>query len=411
MNLKKAVMYGAGNIGRGFIGALFSQAGYTVTFVDIADEVVDRLNREHRYPVRMITNAGHEDVEITNVDAVHGENIKEVADKIAAADIMATAVGAPVLKYIVPNLAAGLKKRFASGTRPLNIIICENLMDADKILADMLLAELSNDEQVLFKQSVGLVEASIGRMVPVQTPQMQDGEPLRVCVEPYGYLPVDKAAFKGAIPDIKNMVPYEPFDFYLKRKLYIHNMGHAVCAYLGKYHQYSYIYETIENADIQLMVHHAMLESARALSKKYNVPLAGITEHIDDLIFRFHNQALLDTCDRVGADPKRKLGLDDRLIGAALLCLDQEVIPAHICIGIGGAIFDYIEDHQLDQTTDQAAVILREISGLNQDGARNEQLLFEYALNMYKLFQQERTADDLRQQAMLMIAAHSGDII
>jgi len=41
--MKKAVMYGAGNIGRGFIGALLSQSGYEVTFVDVAQPVVAAL--------------------------------------------------------------------------------------------------------------------------------------------------------------------------------------------------------------------------------------------------------------------------------------------------------------------------------------------------------------------------------
>jgi len=60
----KAVMYGGGNIGRGFIGALLSQSGYEVTFVDVVDAVVDTLNREHKYPVRILSNDGHKDVEV-----------------------------------------------------------------------------------------------------------------------------------------------------------------------------------------------------------------------------------------------------------------------------------------------------------------------------------------------------------
>jgi mannitol-1-phosphate 5-dehydrogenase len=50
--MKKAVMYGAGNIGRGFIGQLFSESGYHVVFIDIADSVVDRLNKDGCYPVK-----------------------------------------------------------------------------------------------------------------------------------------------------------------------------------------------------------------------------------------------------------------------------------------------------------------------------------------------------------------------
>ena len=41
--MKKAIMYGGGNIGRGFIGALLSRSGYEVTFVDVVDAVVEKV--------------------------------------------------------------------------------------------------------------------------------------------------------------------------------------------------------------------------------------------------------------------------------------------------------------------------------------------------------------------------------
>ena len=88
-------------------------------------------------------------------------------------------------------------------------------------------------------------------MVPIQTPDMQDGDPLRVCVERYGFLPVDKAAFKGEIPDIPRLVPFEPFAYYIKRKLYLHNMAHAICAYLGTYAAQTLISEAIDQAEIR----------------------------------------------------------------------------------------------------------------------------------------------------------------
>lgn len=228
----KAVMYGAGNIGRGFIGMLFSASGYEVTFIDVAENLIDALNREKKYPVRIVSNEGFEDIEVEHISAVNGNHTGAAAEAIAEADIMATAVGVNILKYIVPNLAAGIRSRMEKGGGPLNIIICENLIDADKLLAKLIKAELTETEQLWFDKNIGLAEASIGRMVPVQTEEMKAGNPLRICVEPYDFLPVDKAAFKGEMPKIKNMVPFEPFDFYIKRKLYVHNMGHAVCAYL-----------------------------------------------------------------------------------------------------------------------------------------------------------------------------------
>ncbi|NLW54379.1 MAG: mannitol dehydrogenase, partial [Clostridiaceae bacterium] len=303
----KAVMYGGGNIGRGFIGALFSQSGYEVVFIDVNEQVVSALSKEQRYPVRFVSNEKHEDVWIEGVTAVHGNDGEAAGNAIAGCDIMATAVGSRALKYIVPNIVRGLRQRWTVTKAPFNIIICENLLNADKFLGKLIKSELSTEEQTLFDDSVGLIEASIGRMVPVQTPEMQDGNPLRVCVEKYGFLPTDKAAFKGAIPKIKNMVPFEPFDFYIKRKLYVHNMGHASCAYLGNYLGLDYIYEATNMPDIRIIVQNAMQDSAMALSEKYDMRLNPVLLHVEDLLSRFNNAALGDTCERVGGDLERKL--------------------------------------------------------------------------------------------------------
>lgn len=374
----KAVMYGGGNIGRGFIGQLFSQSGYEVTFIDVVDSVVETLNREHKYPVRILSNEGHKDVDVVNVSAVHGNNTDAVADAIASADIMATAVGARILKFIVPNIVAGLRKRWTMGKAPLNIIICENLMDANKVLEGMLKEQLTEEEIAVFDANVGLVEASIGRMVPVQTEEMKDGEPMRVCVESYGFLPVDKAAFKGTIPQIKNMVPFEPFDFYIKRKLYIHNMGHATCAYLGDLLGLEYIYQSIDVADIRIIVENAMLESAMALSRKYDVSLHEIICHIEDLLHRFTNQALQDTCARVGGDPARKLSGADRLIGSSVLCEEMNVVPSYICVGAAAGLRRLLTEKGMEQTVENGKNVLLEVSGLNEDSPVSIRILAMY---------------------------------
>ena len=378
--MKQAVMYGGGNIGRGFIGALLSQSGYRVTFIDVAEPVVNALQTNGRYPVRYVSKEGHEDVWIENVTAVNGNDTAAAAEAIANCDILATAVGARILKFIVPNLVAGLRMRWAAGKGPLNIIICENLNDANKILEGMLKEQLTEEEQRLFDESVGLVEASIGRMVPVQTDSMKDGEPMRVCVERYGFLPVDKAAFKGGEPQIKNMVPYEPFDFYIKRKLYVHNMGHATCAYLGNLLGLEYIYQAIAVPEIRVLVQNAMQESAMALSKNYGADLGDLQKHIYDLLYRFTNSALLDTCQRVGGDPSRKLSPTDRMIGSATLALQMGIAPAYITVGTAAGLFRFINEEAQPQTTETARKVLQEVAGLDPDGELAAMILDYYTM-------------------------------
>ena len=150
-----AVMYGGGNIGRGFIGALLSQSGYRVTFIDVAEPVVKHLQEKGCYPIRYVSSNGHEDVLVENVTAVNGNDMEAASDVIANCDIMATAVGARILKFIIPNIVAGLRKRWAMGDKPLNIIVCENLMDANLVVEGMVKEQLTEDEKVKFDATVG----------------------------------------------------------------------------------------------------------------------------------------------------------------------------------------------------------------------------------------------------------------
>ena len=279
---------------------------------------------------------------------------------------------------------------------PLNILICENLMDANKVIEGMLKEHLNAEEQAWMDENVGLVEASIGRMVPVQTEEMKDGNPMRVCVESYGFLPVDKDAFKGEIPAIRNMVPFAPFDFYLKRKLYVHNMGHATCAYLGDLLGLEYIYQAIDQDEIYIIVRGAMEESARALSLKYGVALEDITKHIVDLLGRFTNAALKDTCLRVGGDPARKLSPADRLIGSSSLAMEMGLTPAYIAIGVAAALHRYLKEIDgVEQTMEDAAKMLADHCKLDINGDLAKMILamYERILNGASLKELRRAAD------------------
>ena len=405
--MKSAVMYGGGNIGRGFIGMLLSASGYEVTFVDVAEPVVNTLNEKHCYPVRIISGEGNRDIQVENVKAVNGNDTSAVAEAIASAEVMATAVGVNVLKYIIGNIVAGIRLRKERNGGPLNILICENLMDANKVIEGMLKAHLTPEEQDWFDENIGLVEASIGRMVPVQTEQMKDGDPMRVCVESYGFLPVDKDAFKGQIPQIRNMVPFSPFDFYLKRKLYIHNMGHATCAYLGDLLGLAYIYEAIDRDEVYILVRGAMEESAQALSKKYNVELADILCHVTDLLYRFTNAALQETCKRVGGDPRRKLGAQDRIIGAATTALEMGITPAYICVGAAAALYRFINEADgMDQGEGSALAVLKEVSGLTE-----EDTLTQLILTMYRKLLSGCSLKQLRLAADMIVKDSMENII
>lgn len=359
----KAVMYGAGNIGRGFIGQLLSESGYKVSFIDVNMQVIDALNERGEYTVEILENESNREVLVKNVCGVNGMDVDAVSEAIAQADVMATAVGVNVLPRIAGNIAKGLQKRWNGGNNsPFNIIICENLIGADAFLTQKVKENLSAEECAKFDQLIGMVEASIGRMVPLQTPEMTKNDILRVCVEPYCNLIVDKDAFKGEIPPVSNMSAYPKFQLYIERKLFIHNMGHSMTAYFGNLKGYEYIWQAIEDAEIRAMVLHGMMASAVALAEKYDVPVDALYDHVGDLIYRFTNHKLGDTVFRVGRDLKRKLSPDDRLVGALRTCKEMGIKPVFQYAAIAAAM-RFTMDETSEMSPDE---ILTQISGFEK---------------------------------------------
>lgn len=335
--MKKAIMYGAGSIGRGFIGKVFSDSGYEVCFLDIMPNIIEELNKRHEYPVRIVNKELTHDETVINVRAVNAGSEEAIAE-IAGCDIMATAVGVNVLPRIAPVIARGIIERMKTG-RTLDIILCENQLEADVLMRGWINECLDGQQKNWADKNVGLIEASIGRMVPVMTAEQKAEHPLLVYVEPYAELPVDSAAFKGEIPCLNGLLPYTPFGLYIKRKLFIHNLGHATCAYMGAQIGCEYIWQAAEKKEIVCAAREAMMCSAEALSREYGeefLPL--LEEHVDDLLCRFTNWSLPDSIARVGADPVRKLRRNDRFIGAALYSMEYGINPAPILAGVRAAL-------------------------------------------------------------------------
>ena len=341
----KAVQFGAGNIGRGFTAQLFTESGYQVVFVDVVDEVVKLINQRRSYPIEIVGD-NPQTVTITNVRAVHGSDRETVAVEIADASLVCTAVGVNVLKHVAPSIAMGIKLRADHGlTEPLNIIICENLLHASDFLRRCILESLPPEYESYVREHVGFVESSVGRMVPVMTEEQRRTDPLMILVEEYKKLPVDAKGFVGEIPDIVGFEPHDNFEAYVERKLFTHNCGHAIAAYLGYQRNYEYVWQSMGDPGVRRIVEKALAETGEALIKRHGFTHKEHQAHIDDLLSRFSNKALGDTVARVGRDPIRKLGRDDRLIGSAKLAMSCGITPTNVCLGTAAALaFDEPED-------------------------------------------------------------------
>ena len=344
--METAVIFGAGSVGRGFLGQLFSESGYELAFVDVDQPLVGALARRGGYTLRLAGLARTEELTIGPVRAIHGRRTARVAAEVAQASLMATAVGARALPNVAESLAAGLTRRWESGqTAPLNVIVCENLHDAPAVLHGYVREGLPKSLWPHLQARVGFVPAVIARMSPVPTSEQRAVDPTLIVAEPYKVLPVDRDAFVGSIPDVVGMKPVSPFDAYVARKLYIHNAGHATLGYLGHWRGHIYGYEALDDPWVKQRLDRALEEAGHALVAEYGFEPVSFQEHVDYLLVRFANRALSDPISRLCREPLRKLAPNDRLVGAARLAKHHDVQPTGLAWGIAAALaYDHPDD-------------------------------------------------------------------
>ncbi len=363
--MKTAIQFGAGNIGRGFIGMLLAQAGYRVIFADVSEVIIDRLAADQEYTVHVM-DTEVEDVKITNITGIMS-NGDEIIDEIAKADILTTAVGLRVLAFIAPAIAKGIQKRMADGVKtPLNIIACENAIRATSQLKEHVYKILSEEEKAYCEEHVGFADCSVDRIVP----PVRSENPVDVVVEKYCEWNVEKASLKGEIPEIPGMNLADNLMAYIQRKLFTLNTGHCITAYTGILAGFKTIDQAIANPQIFDLVKAAMTQSGDGLIKKFDFDKEAHYKYIDKIINRFKNPYLQDDVTRVGREPLRKLSADDRLISPLTTALSYGLPVDKLIVGIGAALrYNNPEDAQSVELQEKIAAkgvsaAFSEISGI-----------------------------------------------
>ncbi len=382
--MKLAVQFGAGGIGRGFLGQLLSESGYEVVFVDVDADLVDALNKRASYPLQLVGDRD-ETLTISNISALRADQTEAVVQALSRAEFICTASGVRALPSISELLALGLQKRRENQAPPVNIVICENLKQAAQYLRELLQDQPNCPPSDYLDESVGFVQAVVARMVPVRTPEMLAKDPLLVIAEAYPFLPIDAAAIRGNVPPVTGLIPAGDFQGYVERKLYVHNAMHAMCAYMGYTAGLEYVWQAASDSQIQQRVLESMSAVCKVLAKKRNLESVGLAENVYDILRRFRCQALGDTIQRVGSDPIRKLsGPSGRLIGPARLCLSQDTIPEGIIHTIALALgYDNPADESARRLQKMIAekgveTVVNEVCGVAPGEKLGQLILTEY---------------------------------
>lgn len=368
----QCVILGAGKIARGFIGHLLYLNGIPFTFVEKFDGLVDLINERGQYTVNILGNSEKNCV-VKGAKAIPFSDIERVAETIADADAVFTAVGGKNLGDLVPLLTKGIEKKAEKGGC-LNIVTCENWKLPATILKNGIEEAISEAAKPYFHSQVGVTEAVIMRSAIESDAELLKKDPLIVNVQDFWELPVDASRIVGSLPDIKELKLIQEFTGFLERKFYTYNAANGTTSYLGALLGYEKIADAAHDERILKILDGVYMETAQALSKKHNFPLD------DQLAFtltskrKLQDYTIVDFIERNARDPLRKLGKDDRLVGSARLVLEYGIRPDNLCIAIAAAMYYVSEGDEFARelvrmrTEEGIDAILEKVCQLEPDG-------------------------------------------
>ena len=359
-----AVHFGAGNIGRGFIGLLLHEAGYDVVFSDVNATLIGMLNSTPSYRVIEAGSGGVEKT-VTGYRGIDSSaHPDDLVAAIASADVVTTAVGPNVLRFVAPAIAQGILARPVSAG-PLAVMACENALGATALLRDEVLTHAAAEEVAV---RAVFANTAVDRIVPEQH---SDG--LDVLVEPYCEWAVESTPFGVEVPDIPGAHFVPDLAPYIERKLFTVNTGHAATAYHGRLAGHATIAAALGDAAVRSSVEAVLGETAAYLVATHGFAPAEQQAYLEKTLERFSNPAIDDSVDRVGRQPLRKLSRHERFVGPAAAIAEDAGSTAALLGAMAAALrFDAPGDDEavrLQQMLRDGTDIVGDVMGLTPSDA------------------------------------------
>ena len=363
----KAVHFGAGNIGRGFVGLLLHEGGYEVVFSDVADALVDALDAADHYTVREAGPGGVNRI-VTGFRALNSRTDPDaVIAEVATADVVTCAVGPTVLRFIAPVIVEGLRRRPADAA-PLAVMACENAIGATDTLRAEIERIAAGDAAALTARAA-FANTAVDRIVPAQP----DGTGIDVTVEPYFEWAIEQGPFRGELPNIPGAHFVDDLAPYIERKLFTVNTGHAATAYFGAQAGHERISDALADPAVAASVGAALEETSAMLAAVHGLDPAELADYRATILERFRNPELIDTVQRVGRQPLRKLSRHERFIGPAAEAAERGLSTAALVAAVAAALaFDDPDDEQSVElqrrlASEDAAAFTASVTGLDAE--------------------------------------------
>lgn len=369
----KAVHFGAGNIGRGFIGEVLHKNQFDITFVDVNNQIIEALKERGSYTIGL-ADASKEQIGIDRVTGINNqENPEAVIQAIQEADLVTTAIGPNILPFIAELVAKGIQAREAAGvTKALDVIACENMIGGSSFFKTEILKHTENNSY--FAEHIGFPDAAVDRIVPEQSHE----DVLYVEVEPFSEWVINKTELKNQAIQLDGVSYVADLEPYIERKLFSVNTGHATVAYTGALLGYETIDEAMEDSFVLAQLKAVLGETGALLVEKWGFDREEHQAYIQKIIQRFQNKYISDAITRVARTPLRKLGPDERFI-RPIREMSKNHLPSPHLIAMVGIIFNYY-DAQDEQSRQMQALlsekpvdeVITEVTGIQEIALINQ---------------------------------------
>ena len=374
--MMEAVHFGAGNIGRGFIGETLAANGFKINFVDVNETIINALNQRGEYTITLAA-PGEKKIHVDNVDGLNNAKDPEAVVKaIAQADLVTTAIGPKILPIIAPLIAQGLQARDAANNhQALDVIACENMIGGSQSLKKSVYEHLDDAGKTFADTYVGFPNAAVDRIVP----QQKHDDPLAVSVEDFKEWVVDESQMKNKDLKLKTVDYVPDLEPYIERKLFSVNTGHATTAYTGKYLGYTTIGDAIKDPNVFNQAKGALAETRSLLLSEFkNFDEKDLENYQNRVLQRFQNPYISDDISRVARTPIRKLGYDERFI-RPIRELKERGLNYSVLMDTVGMMFHYVEPNDAEAVKLQAMLkdqplvdVIKEVTGLKDAGLIDE---------------------------------------
>lgn len=344
------------------VAAVRGAGGYYA--VNIAH--ADRVEQAHVGPIEIVDPATPEG-RVVLIDAI--ADAHEIATAVPGVKFYTSAGDASLHRLLAAGLHARLERNGAAAV----IYAAENHNEAAEILEDAVLGELDPAARAALHSRVQFLNTVIGKMSGVVSDAalvssgrfapVTPGNQRVFLVEAFNRILVSRVTLPrfqrgiAVFEEKKDLLPFE------EAKLYGHNATHALAAYIGALAGVRYIADLRGQPGMLRFLRAAFIEeSGAALIRRWAgvdalFTPAGYAAYADDLLVRMTNPHLLDTVERVGRDPQRKLGWDDRLIGTLRTALSQGIAPRRYALGAAAALAVLEPALRARPTIDAAALL------------------------------------------------------